>query len=82
MENEQIYSNLVKILESNGYMLQDSDSQKNLIELDSLQYISFIADVEETFEIIIPDDFLLQAGSLSIADFYNLITNGLETFED
>lgn len=82
MENEQIYSNLVKILESNGYMLQDSDSQKNLIELDSLQYISFIADVEEAFEIIIPDDFLLQAGSLSIADFYNLITNGLETFED
>ena len=65
---------LMKLFEQNGYLISE-DSETEQLELDSLQFISILCDVENEFEISIPDDFFSGEGLSTFVDFYDLIKN-------
>ena len=46
-----------RIFRENGYIV-DSGEEDEQLELDSLQFISIICDIEENFNVSVPDDFL------------------------
>lgn len=52
---EEIREKLIYIIENHGIGLDTIDI---LSELDSLEFISMMVEIEEEFEITLPDDFL------------------------
>ena len=58
---DNIKEEVVKILENNGVVVQmenDGDAILDIADIDSITFISFIVDIENTFEIAIPDELL------------------------
>lgn len=54
---------IYKIIEDNGVELSDKTIMK---EIDSIQYISIVVEIEQTFSTVLPDHLL------SIGDFNNI----------
>lgn len=58
---DNIKEEVVKILENNGVVVQmenDGDAILDIADIDSITFISFIVDIENTFGIAIPDELL------------------------
>ena len=64
----------VKILLLNNGVISDLDDKEELL-FDSIEFVSFIVDVEEEFEICIPDDYLDQKKLNSIKAITRIIEN-------
>lgn len=48
MQRNEIEEGLLKLLGENGFELQNEDQKEDvLLDMDSLQFISLIADIEE-----------------------------------
>lgn len=80
MDRERIELKLSELLRENGFEIQSDslEAESSLLDMDSLQYISFIADVEQAFDIAIPDEFLVKSDELHISDFAEMIENSLK----
>ncbi|MCI8589155.1 MAG: acyl carrier protein [Clostridiales bacterium] len=58
---DNIKEEVVKILENNGVVVEmenDGDAVLDIAAIDSITFISFIVDIENTFGIAIPDELL------------------------
>lgn len=73
MQKELIQKQLFELLRENGFEFQEEENEDIRLDMDSLQFISFIADIEEKFKIIIEDEFLIQNEELYVSDFINMI---------
>ena len=62
---------IVKILEENGI---EVDDKANLLNIDSMGFISAIVGIEQEFEIEFPDEFLEFGKFDTIKDFVRVVT--------
>jgi acyl carrier protein len=63
---------LKTIFAVNGYQINGKEEDWQL-ELDSLQFISIICDIENKFDIEIPENFLTGEGLDSYTDILNMV---------
>jgi len=70
MDKEYIKEKLTSIMSQNGLCLLN---EEELLEIDSVKFITIILDIEEAFQIEIPDDKLIIDELKSLDDFCNLI---------
>lgn len=70
--SKNIYNEVRKIFEQNGILVYEEEGIEKL-ELDSLQFVSSIADLETQFNIQIPDELLNDENLNSMQDFCKLI---------
>lgn len=55
---ESIKVRVIEIMEQNGIFYDEEDEEDSTFEMDSLTFMSIIIDIEETFEIKIPEEVL------------------------
>ena len=70
--SQNIYKKIKKIFEQNGVLIYEEEGIEKL-ELDSLQFVSSIADLETQFNILIPDELLNDENLNSMQDFCKII---------
>ncbi len=70
--SQNIYNEVKKIFEQNGVFIYEEEGIEKL-ELDSLQFVSSIADLETQFNILIPDELLNDENLNSMQDFCKVI---------
>ena len=63
--HEQISRILIDIL-VNKFFVTDEMLEMREIQLESIQYIDLIVEIEEAFDIEIPDDFLAITGNWNL----------------
>ncbi len=73
MDNNKIEEMLKQVFLNNGIEISLGEEDEDL-ELDSLQTIALYVDIENTFEIEIPDEYLSNENLLSFRNFYELLT--------
>lgn len=73
MDNKKIEGMLKQVFLNNGIEISLGEEDEDL-ELDSLQTIALYVDIENTFEIEIPDEYLSNENLLSFRNFYELLT--------
>lgn len=64
------------MLENNGIAFEDNDDGDTDIDvtaMDSITFISFIIDVEDAFEIVLPDELLSIEVLQSLSSFANIV---------
>lgn len=61
MKSKDIYDVLCSILDEMGFVIFESEDDFDISEyiVDSLQFISFIIEIEKKLSVDLPDDFLL-----------------------
>lgn len=70
MYKEKIYELLCNV----GINVNEAGKIDDTIKvMDSLQFVSLICDIENEFDIFIPDDFLIQNNFESLDDFVEQI---------
>lgn len=70
--SQNIYNEVKKIFEQNGVLIYEEEGIEKLV-LDSLQFVSSIADLETQFNILIPDELLNDENLNSMQDFCKII---------
>ena len=70
IESAQDRKKLTEIFDEHGITIRNEDEK---IEADSLVYISIIVDIEDQFDLQIPDDFLYDERLLYFSDFVSLV---------
>ena len=72
------YGDIIKIIESLGVFAEDNADGtlllENVIE-DSIQFISFIIEIEQIFSVEIPDEYLIPERMNTINDVCSLVEN-------
>lgn len=68
---------LRQCFENIGILVDDLDKAENLMDLieESLTFITFVVEVENIFEIEIPDEYLLPGKLVSIQDVLEMVEN-------
>lgn len=64
-----------KIFEENGVNITDPESLENI---DSIQYVTIIVEIEQLFNITLPDYFLAENALVDFPKLVNIISNILE----
>lgn len=72
MDTIYLKKELKKIFSNNGLTLVEGEETK-FLDLSSLRLISIIVDVENAFDIEIPDEYLRENALGSFSDFYELL---------
>lgn len=68
MDNTIIIEELNNVLESIGILIDDINIDIMEYIPDSLIYISFITGIEETFNVLVPDEFLISDSVKTLSD--------------
>lgn len=63
---------LKTIFGNNGYPIDDGEEDIQL-QLDSLQFISIMCDIENEFEVAVPDELLTGEGLDTFRDILNAV---------
>lgn len=63
---------LTKIFSENGVDILP-EQYTDLLEVDSIQFVSIIVDIETEFEIEIPEEYLILSKLPTFSDFISLI---------
>lgn len=71
-----IKTEIERIFEENGINITDPDSLENI---DSIQYVTIIVEIEQFFNITLPDYFLVDN---ALADFQKLINIVTDIYEN
>lgn len=71
-----IKTEIERIFEENGINISDPDSLENI---DSIQYVTIIVEIEQIFNITLPDYFLVNN---ALADFQKLINIVTDIYEN
>lgn len=69
---KNIKKDLERIFDENGV---DSSDQQQLNDIDSIQYISIIVEIEQLFNIVLPDFVLSQNKFIDFDRFVSIVTN-------
>lgn len=69
---DTICCKLIEVMNSCGYDIT-TDSLDEPIDYDSLQFISTMVEIENEFEVQIPDEFLLAEGLDTPRDFLDMV---------
>ena len=72
MDIESVREKMKNMFEENGLVIFPGE-EDTPIELDSLRLISLIVDVENTFDIEVPDQYLSHTMLASYNDFCDLV---------
>ena len=71
---DNIREKVVKCFANLGMIVNEEDNFAILDYLvDSVQYISFILELEDAFDIAIPDEFLLKGNMNTVDDVCNVV---------
>jgi len=70
-----IHNDILGIFEENGIEIDDKNSFK---EMDSIQYISSIVEIEQKFNIVLPDYILSRDEIINFDQFIKVV---VETYE-
>ncbi len=71
---EDTRKKVIECFNSLGFVVDDDDTVDILDYLDnSITYISFIVEVESTFDIEIPDEYLLQGRMRNIGNVCDVV---------
>ena len=54
-------------------MIVNEDDLDTELEIDSLRFVSIIVRIEETFEIVIPDEYLSSTIFSTLGDYIELV---------
>lgn len=76
-----ICKGIVTCLESLGIMIEpDMDSGENLFEfgLDSLGFITLICDIEQRFNIEVPDECLSELSTITVNKLHEVVLSCLQ----
>lgn len=71
MNSENIVKNVTEILEKNGLAIYENEDSE--LQYDSLQFISIISELEETFSIYVPDEAMTGENLNTLDDFCSLV---------
>lgn len=74
---ENIKEDVVKMLENNGVVVnmeEDGDAILDIAAIDSITFISFIVDIENTFGVTIPDEMLSLTIIQSLNGFVSVLS--------
>lgn len=71
-----IKTEIERIFDENGINITDPDSLENI---DSIQYVTIIVEIEQFFNITLPDYFLVDN---ALADFQKLINIVTDIYEN
>lgn len=69
-----IKEKLIKIFNDNGVVVISEDE---IIDVDSLIYISIIVEIEEEFEIEVPDEYLITNQLTCLSEYIELVDNNI-----
>lgn len=72
---------IIDFFESMGYYFNDKGDLE-LLDVDSVQFISIVIDLEDRFKICIPDELLLLENFQKVSSIENLIKLSEEKLED
>ena len=72
--NNIIKQKIVKIVEENGVEI---DNAGNFENIDSLKFVSTLVSIEQEFNIIIPDDYLVWENTINVASLTAIVENEL-----
>lgn len=72
MTDENVVLKVKEILENNGLIIYENESNVEL-QYDSLQFISIISELETCFSIVIPDEVMVGEGLETVDDFCNVV---------
>lgn len=64
----------MKIFNDNGVVVISEDE---IIDVDSLIYISIIVEIEEEFEIVVPDEYLITNQLTCLSEYIELVDNNI-----
>lgn len=71
---EEIRKKVIECFNNLGFVIDNDDSVDILDFLDdSITYISFIVEIEQAFEIEIPDEYLLQGSMRTLGNVCEVI---------
>lgn len=73
MDKEIILGKMLKIFKENGIVILEGDVEQPL-EIDSLRFISIIVQIEEEFDIMVPDEALFQQDYPNINSFVHMVS--------
>ena len=59
LKREEIKNKLYEIADGLGLLEEGEEKQINFEEMDSIQLISIIVEIEEAFDIEVPDEYLV-----------------------
>ena len=65
-----IHDQIVEIFEENGVDVENADSFSNI---ESIQYISIIVDIEQKFDVSLPDYILTRDDILNFDQFADIV---------
>lgn len=65
-----IHDQIVEIFEENGVDVENADSFNNI---ESIQYISIIVDIEQKFDVSLPDYILTRDDILNFDQFADIV---------
>lgn len=70
-EIEDIRALVVEIMERNGVQFVDGQEEEAFV--DSIQFITSMVDIEDTFGIEVPEDYMAMEGINSLEEIVNMI---------
>lgn len=59
LSSEKVKSQLFEIADGIGLVDENEEQKLNVEEMDSIQFISLIVEIEESFDIEVPDEYLV-----------------------
>lgn len=59
LSREEVKSKLFEIVDGHGFVDENEKKKITVEEMDSIQFISMIVEIEECFDIEIPDKYLV-----------------------
>lgn len=72
MEIERIIQQMLVVFQEIGICIYEDEYEEEL-EINSLQFISIIVAIEDTFDILIEDDNLIAPDYLTFSWFVNIV---------
>lgn len=69
---EKLIEIMIKVMESDVSMLNECDDLA-ILEIDSLKYIKLVVEIEDEFDIEIPDEYLDPQSVSSLTDLVELV---------
>lgn len=72
IKQNEFEEKLRRVFAENGLVIPVGEEDTQL-ELDSLRLIALIVEVENTFDVEVPDEYLAQGILSSFRDFYELL---------
>lgn len=79
-----IHAGIIEVLESMGIQIDAASDEIPLQEyiVDSIQFITFVVNIEEKFNIVFPDEYLLYDSISTMEILCEIIKNAQEHIEN